>query len=84
MAKQCIACGMPMQKDEDFAMTDPSKDYCRFCARPDGGMQSREEKEESLTAFIMRSQGVDRATARETARARMVKLPAWRERDVPR
>jgi hypothetical protein len=40
MDKQCIACGMPMRAPSDFAMGDATKDYCKYCARPDGTMQS--------------------------------------------
>lgn len=73
----CIACGMPMEKDEDFAMRDRSKEYCRYCARPDGTMQNYEEKLAGMTAFIMRTEGIAQAAAQESARSRMAKLPAW-------
>jgi hypothetical protein len=78
--KSCIACGMPMVQSEDFALGDRTKDYCRYCARPDGTMQSYDEKLESMSGFIVRTQGLDRAVARETARAMMAKLPAWKGR----
>jgi hypothetical protein len=80
MSKTCIACGMPMTREEDFAMGDPSKDFCRHCARPDGTMQSYEEKLESMTGFIARTQALDSAVARERARTAMAKLPAWKAR----
>ena len=51
--KTCIACGMPMKKASDFAMNDESRDYCVHCARPDGSMQSFEEKKESMINFII-------------------------------
>ena len=50
--KSCIACGMPMKTKEDFAMGDENKNYCIYCARPDGTMQSYEEKIKSMTGFI--------------------------------
>ncbi len=77
MATQCIACGMPMEKSEDFAKQDTSKNYCRYCARPDGSMQNYEEKLKSLTSFIIRTQGLVQQVARESAREMMSKLPAW-------
>ncbi len=80
MSKSCIACGMPMERNEDFAMGDPTKDYCRYCARPDGSMQSYDEKLESMTGFIVRTQGLDRGVARESARSTMARLPAWKPR----
>jgi hypothetical protein len=75
--KTCIACGMPMVKKEEFAMGDMSKDYCAFCARPDGSMQSYEEKLEGMTKFIIKTQGFDAKVARNAALEMMAKLPAW-------
>jgi hypothetical protein len=77
--KICIACGMPMKTKEDFAMGDESKDYCKYCARPDGSMQSYEEKLVGLTGFIIKTQGIDEKAARKAAVGMMAKLPAWKE-----
>lgn len=77
--KQCIACGMPMKNDEDFAMGDATKDYCKFCARPDGTMQSYDEKLKGMTNFIVKTQGLDKAAATAAAKSMMDKLPAWKE-----
>ncbi len=76
--KICIACGMPMKDTSEFAMGDTSKDYCVYCARPDGSMQSFDEKQEGLTAFIIKTQGLDQAVAARAAKAMMRKLPAWK------
>ena len=75
--KTCIACGMPMKKASEFAMGDESKDYCVYCSRPDGTMQSFEEKKENLTMFIIRTQGLSKDVAENAALAMMRKLPAW-------
>lgn len=75
--KTCIACGMPMTKASDFAMGDESKDYCVYCAREDGTMQSYPEKLEGMTEFLIRTQGLDPNAAREMAILSMAKLPAW-------
>ena len=76
--KNCIACGMPMEKDEDFASADRSKDYCRFCARSDGAMQNYDEKLAGMTGFIMKTQGLAQIAAQESAKAIMAGLPAWK------
>jgi len=76
--KQCIACGMPMKSVEDFAMGDLEKEYCKYCCRPDGTMQSYEEKLNSLTNFIVKTQGIDEKTANSAAKSMMAKLPAWK------
>lgn len=75
--KTCIACGMPMIKSEDYPQNDESKDYCRYCARPDGSMQSYEEKLDSMTRFLVRTQGLDEEAARGVAKRNMGRLPAW-------
>jgi len=77
--KTCIACGMPMKDISDFAAKDPNKDYCVHCSRPDGEMQSFEEKKESLTKFIVKTQGFDESAALKVAENMMRKLPAWKE-----
>lgn len=77
--KTCIACGMPMKEPAEFATGDTNKDYCVHCARPDGTMQSYEEKLDSMAGFIVRTQGLDRKVAETAARAMMAKLPAWKE-----
>lgn len=76
--KKCIACGMPMKNPEDFAMADSEKDYCKYCARPDGTMQSYEEKLNSLTGFIVKTQGIDDEAANSAAKSMMAKLSAWK------
>jgi len=75
---QCIACGMPMKNPEDFAIGDSKKDYCRYCCRPDGSMQSYEEKLISLTNFIITTQGLEENVATTAAKSMMAKLPAWK------
>ena len=75
--KTCIACGMPMKTPEEFAMGDTSKDYCVYCARPDGSMQSYDEKKASMIEFIVKTQGLDKTVAEKAAVEMMKKLPAW-------
>ena len=78
--KLCIACGMPMKKPSDFALGDQTKDYCVYCARPDGSMQSYEEKLKGMTGFIVKTQGLDQQAAYSAAKNMMSKLPAWNEK----
>lgn len=76
--KTCIACGMPMKKESDFAMGDTSKDYCVYCANEDGSMQSFEEKKQSLVNFTIKTQGLDKAVAEKAVENMMRQLPAWK------
>lgn len=75
--KTCIACGMPMTKPEDFARNDENKDYCIYCAREDGSMQSYQEKLKGTTEFLIRTQGLDKEAAFSLAKRTLAKLPAW-------
>lgn len=77
--KTCIACGMPMKKKEDFALNDETKDYCIYCANPDGSMHSYDEKLKSLTNFIVKTQGLDTEIAETSAKNMMKNLPAWKK-----
>ncbi len=77
----CIACGMPMKRREDFPLGDETKNYCVHCSRPDGSPQSYEERLAGMTAFIVRTQGIDEGAARAAAKSLMARLPAWRETD---
>lgn len=78
--KICVACGMPLRKPEDYPGKDETKDYCVHCARPDGSMQSYEEKLAGYAKFIEKTQGLDAKAARSSAAAIMAKLPAWKGR----
>ncbi len=77
--KVCISCGMPMTKPADFPLQDESKDYCIYCARPDGSMQSYPEKLEGTTDFLIKTQGLDKGAAHEAAIRILAKLLAWKE-----
>ena len=78
--KTCIACGMPMTKPEDFAQSDETKDYCIYCARADGSMQSYPEKLAGTAEFLIRTQGLDQEAAAALAKRTLAKLPAWQDR----
>ena len=55
----CIACGMPMEKPEDYAMGDVEKDYCLHCCKPDGEMRNYDETLNGMAGFLAGSQGPD-------------------------
>jgi hypothetical protein len=78
--KSCISCGMPLRAPEEHALSDPSKDYCVHCARPDGSLKSYEEALTGMSGFLCHTQGLDAAVARKMAAEMMAKMPAWRAR----
>jgi hypothetical protein len=70
---------MPMAKAEQFAQGDATKDWCVYCARPDGSLKSYDEALVGMTGFIVKTQGLDEGAAREAAKTMMAKMPAWKD-----
>lgn len=77
--KKCIACGMPMKEASDFPLGDKTKDYCIYCARSDGSMQSYEEKLNGTMEFLMKTQGIKKENVKEVAERTLKALPAWND-----
>ena len=87
--KTCIACSMPMEKAEDFALGDINKDYCRYCARKDGTMKSYDETLEYSVKWAQENENYKmmgfkkrptESEARKAIIAHMSTLPAWKNR----
>ena len=76
-AKNCMSCGMPMSKPEDFGGGNPANIYCVHCSHPDGSLKSRDEVFAGMVNFMMTSQNMNRETAEIAAREYMAKMPAW-------
>ena len=77
--KKCICCGMPMNKKNDFAMGDESKDYCVYCAKEDGSMKSFDEAVEGMAEYMSEREKIDKKFARKKVLEYMKSMPAWKE-----
>lgn len=77
--KKCICCGMPINKKNDFAMGDESKDYCVYCAKEDGSMKSFDEAVEGMAEYMSESEKIDKNFARKKVLEYMKSMPAWKE-----
>ena len=75
--KNCLSCGMPMAKLEDFGGMNPANVYCVNCSNSDGSLKSRKEVLEGMAQFMMASQGMEREVALKAAKEYMSKMPAW-------
>ena len=76
-AKNCMSCGMPMTKPEDFGGGNPANIYCVHCSNPDGSLKSHDEVFEGVVNFMMMTQNMDREIAESAAKEHMPKMPAW-------
>jgi uncharacterized glyoxalase superfamily protein PhnB len=76
-ARECLSCGMPMTKPEDFGGGNSENMYCVHCTHPDGSLKSREEVFKGMVEFMMASQNMARKAAEAAAGDYMAKMPAW-------
>ena len=83
MQKFCHACGMPLNKKEDFAGGDESSDFCIHCVNADGSVKSCEEIFSGGVEFFMSALSADRETAEKITRKNMSRLPYWQGKDCP-
>jgi len=74
--KYCISCGMPLRTPDDHPLGDTTKDYCKYCAKPDGSMKSFEEALSGMAGFLERSQGLKGEAAWKAAFFALTKNPA--------
>ena len=68
-----------MNKKNDFAMGDESKDYCVYCAKEDGSMKSFDEAVEGMAEYMSESEKIDKNFARKKVLEYMKSMPAWKE-----
>jgi len=78
-AKNCMSCGMPMTKLEDFGGGNPANLYCAHCSNPDGSLKDYDEVFSGMVNFMMMSQNMDKEIAEGAAKEHMSKMPAWSE-----
>jgi Putative zinc ribbon domain len=76
----CGSCGMPMEKPEDFALGDPTSEYCSSCTDRQGKLLSYEQVLEMNARYYITSQGITPEAARHMAQALLADMPAWRDR----
>jgi hypothetical protein len=77
MPKFCSACGMPLEKKEDFAQGDEKSEFCVHCVNADGSVKTCEEIFEGGISFFMNTLGSNRLTAEKVVRKNMNRLPYW-------
>ena len=75
--KNCLSCGMPMAKVEDFAAMNPTSLYCVRCANDDGSLKSYYEVLQGMVQFMMGTQNMGKEAAEVAAKEYMAKMPAW-------
>lgn len=81
MQKYCEACGMPMNKKEDFAGGDENSMFCLYCTNDDGSVKTCEEIFEGGVQFFLGALGGDRDMAEKLTRKNMNMQSYWQGKD---
>ena len=81
MQKFCQACGMPLEKKEDFAGGDENSNFCLHCVGEDGNVKSCEEIFEGGVQYFMSQIVDDRQLAEKITRKNMSQQPHWQGKE---
>ena len=82
MEDHCIACGMPLSKEEDIGARVKEGPVCKYCANPDGSVKDCQTIFEGEVMFFMKSvPGTDREKAERITRKNMNRLAYWKGKD---
>jgi hypothetical protein len=81
MNKFCEACGMPLEKKEDFAGGEENARFCLYCVNADGSVKSCEKIFKGGVQFFMSHIGGDRQMAEKITRKNMSRKPYWQGKD---
>lgn len=76
----CGSCGFPMEKDEDFALSDRSQPYCHNCTDARGALLPYEAVLDTNAQYYIESQGISADAAFDMAATLLAAMPAWRNR----
>ncbi len=76
--QSCNSCGMPMEKNEDFALGNTSSAYCQYCTDKQGRLLSYEQILQANAGYLKESQGLTDQNALKMAKGLLREQPAWK------
>lgn len=79
--KSCSSCGFPMEKPEDFAMSNVISLYCSHCTNEQGELLPYETILQANVRYYMDSQGIAEQAALAMAKNLLATMPAWKNRE---
>jgi uncharacterized glyoxalase superfamily protein PhnB len=78
-SRQCLSCGMPIHRPDEWGGGNPANPYCVRCTETDGSLKSFDDVRENMAAFLMQIQDLSRDMAEEKADTYLSGMPAWVE-----
>lgn len=76
--ESCNSCGMPLEKKEDYALSDTSAVYCTYCTDKKGELLPYEVILKNNTDYLKESQGLTDKAALKMAQDLLKEQPAWK------
>lgn len=76
----CNSCGFPMEKPEDFALSNVINIYCHHCTNEKGELLPYDVILNANAKFYMESQGISENAAMKMAKDLLATMPAWKNR----
>ena len=80
--KSCASCGMPLEKPEDCAMSNPAHDFCKYCTDERGSLLPFDKILTMNANYMVESQGVTSEAAIKMAKDLLKTQPAWKSAQV--
>lgn len=76
--QSCASCGMPMENNEDFALSDPKSNYCSYCTDQQGQLLPWDQILKNNASYLKESQGLTDPAAQKMALDLLKSQPAWK------
>ena len=76
--ESCNSCGMPLENKEDFALSDTSSSFCKYCVDGAGKLLSYDAVLKNNAHYFQESQGLTEQAATKMAKDLLVSMPAWK------
>lgn len=75
--KSCNSCGFPMEKPEDYALSNVINIYCSHCTNEKGELLPYEAILKANTEYYVKSQGISQDAALKMAKDLLATMPVW-------
>lgn len=74
----CSSCGMPMENAEDYALSNTTSEFCRYCVDEAGKLLSFDKILNANASYFKESQGLTETAAMKMATDLLKSQPAWK------
>ena len=80
--ESCNSCGMPLEKNEDFALGNLESIYCQYCVNSMGELLPYETILKNNVHYFQESQGLTEPAAIKMTKDLLKTMPAWKSTEL--